>query len=283
MAQITNANLQTWLDKLATIAGLYIGDPNLNLSPNAYGAAPGAGLGQVGGNAKIAGFNTFIDGLADADQLSDLAPAARDLNTFNPSIASALASIFGRELAAIDAHLARFVQPTASMLNLLDAYLTSINGAQGQTPTLRAHQYFSVFLKALSAQNVFIASSPDLATFAITGAAAGTQSLLTSGAGTILPITAGALPKSVAGHQFLIINTTALTSGPTIQVTATTVQGTSVVLSVTVTNLANGAATNLSDTSRLYIAVTAVSISAGGTSGNSFKVTAVSDRRIDNV
>lgn len=270
MAIITNANLQSILDKVARHCWFVKGDANLNSAPNALGAAPNVGL-DVANSAVIGSLLTLIETTINDPFLDQYDAAAINiLNAGNPVSAGFLAGIWGSFLKGLDDYC------RSQGFKGLDDRLTALNGANGMTPTLRAHQAFALAF-GLSRQNLFVGQNTDLATFAETGATTGTLTLLTpTGSGV-----AGQLPLFLAGAQLVEINTTALTAAPTITITAVKIDGTTVTLTVTPGALGNGAQNNLSDVSQLYIAVTAITIT-GGTSGNSFKITALADRRIDN-
>jgi len=90
------------------------------------------------------------------------------------------------------------------------------------TPTLRVHGHFKKYLKTVSKQNAFIPSDLILATFAETGAAAGTYAHV------------AAIDKTVyAGAKLVIKNVTALTSSPVVSVNVKKFDGTTATLTAT--------------------------------------------------
>ncbi len=81
------------------------------------------------------------------------------------------------------------------------------------------------------------------------------------------------------GAKLVVHNVTALTSAAMVSVTAKKLDGTTAILTATLSTHTINAATNLSDTTQLCTDVTVFSITAG-TSGDQFKIVAKTDRSI---
>jgi hypothetical protein len=261
MAQITQGNLTTIGDKLARFASESVGDPEFN---NAFNAGMATASADVLSGAG--GIATFLLTLNDEDVEADLLPAARILDENHPTPPDGFLLTIPSVSAmvkAIDTHLKGYGFAG------LDAYLTSLNGPTGMTPTLRFHGHFKKYLKTLSKQNVFIPTDLVLATFTETGAAAGTYAHL------------AAIDKTVyAGAKLVIKNVTALTSSAVVSVTGKKVDGTTAVLTATLSTHTINTETNLSDTTKVFVDVTAISIASGGTNADEFEVVAKTDRSI---
>ena len=137
------------------------------------------------------------------------------------------------------------------------------------TPTLRAHGHFKKYLKTLKAVNAFIPTDIVLATFSETGAAAGTYAHL------------AAIDKTVyAGAKLVLKNVTALTSSPVVTVTGKKIDGTTSSLTATISTHTINAETDLSDTTKVFVDVTNISIASGGTNAEEFEVVAKADRSV---
>jgi hypothetical protein len=166
-------------------------------------------------------------------------------------------------LKALDTHFKNFG------FKGVDDYLKGQNGATGLTPTLRAHGHFARYLKTLSPTNVFVPTDTILATFTETGAAAGTYAHL------------AAVDKTkYAGAKLVIKNVTALTTSAVISVTAKKIDGTTGILTATLSTHTINTETNLSDTAQVYVDVTGISMASGGTAADEFEVVAKTDRSI---
>ena len=256
MSLITNANLQTVLDKTARFAATAVGDPELAGNLNAgFTAAHAAVL--TGTNS----IETFLLATGNSDAIADILPAARDLEELPPVPPSRF--IFGivgiaNLLKGIDAHLKRYAGAAS-----LDAYLTGLNAG---TPTLRVHQSFADHLKSMARGNVFIGTDTVIATLATTGAAAGT-------------FTSVATITAYAGAQLVVKNQGAVTIGATLSVTGKKLDNTTQVLTATIAAAADNAETNLSSVLKQFTQVTAIAIT-GATLGNVYEIVAKTDRDI---
>ncbi len=209
-------------------------------------------------------FTYFAPGgtCSDGDVSADLLSPARDLDESNPVpptrflIGIAGVSAF---LAALDKHLKRY-----SAYSTLDTYLSSLNAS---APTLRVHQAFYDHLKTMSRANVFVGVDTILATFAATGATTGTYTHV------------AAIPSTFAGAKLVVKNNGAVTTGATVTVTGKKVDGTTASLTATIGTGTDAHETDLSVTTKLFVDVTAVSIT-GGTNANAYKIVAKTDRDI---
>lgn len=257
MSQLNNTQLQAILDKCARWASESVGDPDFN---NAFNAGMTIANAHVmSGSGSLA---TYLLGLSDEDIEADLLPAARDLDENNPTPADGfLLTITGISafITALNNHF------KAHGYKGVDDYLTQQNAA---APTLRAHAFFKEYLKTISAKNSFIPADQDIATFAETGATAGTFGHL-----------GGIDTTTAAGAKLVVHNVTALTSSAVVSVTAKKLDGTTAILTATLSTHTINAETNLSDQTQLYTDVTAIAITTG-TSGDQFKIVAKTDRSI---
>lgn len=258
MALITNTELQVLMDKLARWASEAIGDTEFN---NAFTAGMQMANSHVmSGGSSIA---AYLIANGDEDVLADLLPPARDLDEANPVPPDGfLLAIPGINalIRALNTHIKRY-NGAAS----LDAYLTTLNAA---TPTLRAHGFFARYLKTLSRGNVFVPNDTDLATFTETGASTGTY------------VHTAALDTSYAGAKLVVKNVGAIASSAVVSVTAKKLDGTSAVLTATLSVHTDAHETDLSDTTKLYVDVTNITMASGGTASDVFKVVAKTDRSI---
>jgi len=212
------------------------------------------------------GIGTFILGLDDMDVEADLLPPARILAENHPvppdGFLLAIPSI-SNMIKAIDTHLKGYGFAG------LDAYLTSLNGPTGMTPTLRAHGFFKKYLKTLSKQNAFNPNDLVLATFSMTGAAAGTYAHV------------AAIDKTLyAGAKLVIKNVTALSSSPVVTVTGKKLDLTTAALTATLTTHTINHETDLSSTLAVFYDVTNITIASGGTNAEEFEVVAKADRDV---
>jgi hypothetical protein len=262
MSIITNNDLQSIGDKLARFATESVGDPEFSDAFNA--GMEKASTDVLSGSNSIA---QFLLDLADEDVTADLLPAARDLDEDHPTPGDGfLLAIKGVNsmITALNNHFKRYSYKG------LDDYLTSINGATGLTPTLRFHGHFKKYLKTISAHNAFIPTDLDIATFAVTGGAAGTYAHLASIAKT-----------DYAGAKLVLKNVGALTTSPVVTVTGKKwADGTAASLTATISTHTDAHETDLSDTTKIFSDVTNITIASGGTSGDHFKVVAKTDREV---
>lgn len=259
MPLISNAALQAIGDKLARFGAMSVGDAAFDATFTAgMQAASAAVLSGAGGIA------TYILATGDEAVTADMLPAARDLDEVHPippaRFILGIASLSAM-LTAINTHLKRYAGvPT------LDAYLLQLNAV---TPTLRFHSAFRDHLQLLSAKNVFVGVDTDLARVNVTGAATGTYAHI------------AALDKTkFAGAKLVARNVGALTATTALSITGVKFDGTVATLTVSIATLADTTETNLSDVTRLFVDVTGISVTSGGTAGNVIKIVAKSDRSI---
>jgi hypothetical protein len=261
MPIITNTDLQATVDKLARWAMESVGD-------GSFGSSFTAGIATANSHVMSGAgslFTYFGPGgtCTDGDVVADLLPAARNLDESNPTpptrflVQSAGVAAF---LSALDANIKRYNPATTT----LDAYLSSLNAT---TPTLRVHQAFYDHLKSMSRSNVFVGADTVLATFAATGATSGTYTHV------------AALPSYVAGAKIVVKNSGSVTTGATLTVTGKKADNTTQVLTATIATGTTGTETDLSVTTKLFVDVTAVTIT-GGTNANTYSIVAKTDRSI---
>lgn len=257
MAIISNTDLQAVVDKLARWAAMSVGDAAFNGSFNAGMEAANAAV-MSGSGSLFA----FLHGLTDGDPAADMLASARNLDESNPvpptrfMIGIAEVAAF---MTAMNNHIKRYNPATAT----LDAYLLALNES---TPTLRVHQALHDHLKVFSRKNVFVGADTVLATFSATGAATGTFASVTTLAG-------------LAGAKLRVKNQGAVTTGATLTITGKKLDGTTASLTVTVSTGTDNAEQDLSVTTRLFVEVTAISITSG-TNGNVYEIVAKTDRDI---
>jgi hypothetical protein len=259
MPLISNAALQAIGDKMARFAALSVGDP-------AFDNSFTAGL-DAASAAVLSGGNSIAQYLLDSNDeavTADLLPAARDLDESHPVMPTGfLLGIPGISamITAINNHLKRYAGVPS-----LDAYLTTLNAS---TPTLRFHAAFTDHLKALSAKNVFIGNDLDIARVNVTGAATGTYTHL------------AAIDKTkYSGAKLVARNVGALTATTALSITGKKFDGTTATLTVSISTLTDAAETNLSDVTKVFVDVTGISVTSGGTAGNVIKIVAKTDRSI---
>jgi hypothetical protein len=147
-----------------------------------------------------------------------------------------------------------------------NTYMSSVNAS---APTLRVHQMFADHLQSMSPANVFIGKDTELARVNVTGAAAGTF------------VHTVAIDKTkYSGAKLVAKNVGALTATTALSITGKKFDGTSSTLTVSISTLTDAAETNLSDVSKVFVDVTAISVTSGGTSGNVVAIVAKTDRSI---
>jgi hypothetical protein len=257
MGMLNNTQLQVIGDKLARWATEAVGDPEFN-------AGFTAGL-EKAANDVLSGTNSiaaYLLTLNDEDIEADLLPPARTLDESHPTLADGFLLTLPEMalmIKGLDAHFKHFG------FKGVDDYLTAQNAA---TPTLRMHGHFRKYLKTMSAKNSFIPNDLDIATFTETGAAAGTFGHLSS-----------ISPTQFGGAKLVVHNVTALTSSAVVTVTAKKWDGTVVTLTATLSTHTIDHETDLSDTTKSFVDVTAITITTG-TNGDQFKIVAKTDRDI---
>ena len=177
MAQISNANLQSILDKIARHAAEANGDvlATAIATGGAYAvSSPNSGL-SVANSDVLAALDTLVHTTIADVTLDRLAyPAINTLNIQNPTLQSFEASLWAAVVAALDAY---GLANNALALNDsggIDAMLRVLNAA---APTLRVHAAFDKYVRGIAANNTFTDVPYVLGTIAVTGAAAGTLTL----------------------------------------------------------------------------------------------------------
>jgi len=174
MAQISTANLQTLLDKMARWAAEANGDALASAvaTGGAYAATvPNSGL-VVANSDVLATLDTLVlTTIADPDLDRLVYPFVDQLKIQNPVGNSTWAAIWGQVLNALDAYGAYWNALTLADKGGLDAMLRVLNAA---APTLRVHAAFAKYFGRVSPGNVFTDVPYVLGTIAVTGASAGT-------------------------------------------------------------------------------------------------------------
>jgi hypothetical protein len=259
MSLISNGALQAVLDKMARFAAVSVGDTAFNVSFTAGMEAASAAV--LSGAGAI---DAYVLATADLDVIADLIPAAVALDENHPTppdrFIFGIAGISKME-GAIAAHIKR-LNGAAS----IDAYLTILNTS---TPTLRVHAAYSDHLKSMSAKNVFIGADQDIARINVTGAAAGTYVHLST------------IDKTKYGGAKLVAkNVGAVTASTVLSITGKKFDGTTATVTATITTLTDGFETNLSDTAKIFVDVTNITVTSGGTNANTIKIVAKTDRDI---
>jgi hypothetical protein len=257
MAMISNSNLQSIIDKLARFASEAVGDPEFVAGLNAGFSVASADV--LSGSNSIA---TFVLALAEEDQVADLLPAARDLDQTHPVPPTGFlinVKEIGAMLTALDTHFKRFGYKG------LDDRLTAVNAS---TPTLRAHGFFRRYLGKITAPNSFIPSDLALAQIIPTAATTGTYTHL-----------AKVDKAQYAGAKLVAKNVGAVTATTGVTVTGVKLDNTTATLTASVSVLTDGHETDLSDTTKLFVDVTGISVT-GATSGDHINIVAKTDRSI---
>lgn len=256
---ISNTILQTVADKLARFAGTVVGDPVLNGAFTA-GFATGSAAVLSGANSIA----TYLITTADEGSLADMLPAARDLDEVNPvpptRFLFGVASI-SAQVKTLDTYCKHYGGAAS-----FNAYMTALNVSG---PVLRVHQMFADHLQSMSPQNVFIGADTDIARVNVTGAAAGTYTHI------------ALIDKTkYSGAKLVAKNVGALTATTALSITGKKFDGTLATLTVSIATLTDAAETNLSDVTKVFVDVTAISVISGGTAGNIIKIVAKTDRSI---
>jgi hypothetical protein len=258
MAVISNSDLQTICDKLARWAAMSVGDANFDDAFNAGMQAANAAV--MSGSGSL--FTFLFETVTDGDVAADMLGAARDLDETNPTPPSRfMIGIAGISafLTAINTHIRRY-----TAYSTLDAYLTYLNTS---SPTLRVHQSLHDHLKAFARKNVFIGQDQVLATLTCTGAATGTFASVST------------ISTSYAGAQLKVKNQGAVTTGATLTITGKKIDGTTQTMTSTIATGTDNTETVTSVTTKLFVEVTAISITSG-TNGNIYEIVAKTDRDI---
>jgi hypothetical protein len=263
MGLISNTHLQATLDKLARWAATAVGDDGLDDEFSAGFTAANAAVMSGAGSL----FTYYAETVAaiNGDAAADLLGPARNLDEDNPVPPTRfLIQITGISafFTALNSHIRRYNPATTTV----DAYLTSLNGATGSTPTLRVHPALHNHLRAFSRQNIFVGADTVLATLTVTGAATGTFASVTTLAG-------------YAGAKLVVKNQGAVTTGATLTVTGKKLDGTTAQITATIATGTDNAEADLSVTTQLFTEVTAISISSG-TNTDVYEIVAKTDRDI---
>jgi hypothetical protein len=262
MSLISNSALQAIGDKMARYVSEAVGDPAV-VSGLTAGFTQAA-IDVLSGATAANNLAKYVLAIADEDVVADLLPAARNLDETNPTPADGfLLTIpeLAAMITALNTHLKRYGGAAG-----LDAYLTALNAS---TPTLRFHGNFRTYLKTISAKNCFIPSDMEIARVNVTGATAGTYTHL-----------AAIATSQFGGAKLVVKNVGAITGTTGISITGKKFDGTTATLTASIATLTDGFETDLSDVTKVFVDVTAIAISSGGTAGNVIKIVAKTDRSI---
>jgi hypothetical protein len=256
---ISNTILLKVADKLARFAGTVVGDPILTSGLNA-GFAAGSDAVMSGSNSIA----TYLIAQADEGSLADLLPAARDLDETNPTPPTRFlitVPSIAAEIKALDTYCKHYGGAAS-----FNAYMTAQNVAG---PVVRVHQLFADHLQSMSPSNVFIGSDTVLAHINITGTAAGTY------------VHDVAIDKTkYSGAKLVAKNVGALTGTTALSITGKKFDGTSATLTVSIATLTDAHETDLSDTTKVFVDVTGITVTSGGTNTNRVNIVAKTDRDI---
>lgn len=261
MSLITNNELQAIGDKLARWASEAVGDPLVNDAFTAGFAT--AALDVLSGATSANNLAKYVLATADVDVVADLLPAARNLEELTPTPPTGfLVSVpeISAMITALNAHVKRYGAAAS-----LDAYLTALNAS---TPTLRFHGLFKTYLGTISHGNTFIPVDLDIAQ----------TTILTATTGTYLHLATIDKTK-YAGAKLVAHNVGALHSTTGISVTVKKYDGTTQVLTASISDTDAAHETDLSTTTQLFYDVTAIAVS-GATADDVIKIVAKTDRSI---
>jgi len=266
MAQISTANLQTLLDKIARHVAEANGD--VLASAVATGAVytvttPNAGL--IVGNADVlAALNTLVDTtIADADLSGLIADEVDELVAQNPAL---VRDYWTKVVDGLD-HYGRLNNALlATDRGGLDAMLRVLNAS---TPTLRAHFLFEKYFGRLSPANVFVATPFTLATLVVTGADAATFAHVAALDTTLY-----------APGKLAILNTKGEGLTSTVLTLTCTKAGVATSVAFTVTTQTDKYLTAGADTDKRFTDCTAKVSISGGNNGDEFSVVILPDRAI---
>jgi len=268
MAQISNANLQSVLDKMARWAAETNGDPLAsNLSVYAL-TSPNAGF-AVANTDVLAALQTLITGLTDPYQKADLLPPVVALNSGPPALGSLGHAFWAAVRAALDVHALRYNNLAAADRSGLDALLRVLNAS---APTLRAHGKFAQYFGNLSPGNVFTPLCFTLATVTVTGATSA----------NFVHVTALDTELYAAG-QIKVLNTKTEGLTSTVLTFPNAVKsGAAHSITATITTTTNQYLTAFDDVELLFTdcPVTGATIT-GGVSGDTFSIVIVPDRTVN--
>jgi len=268
MAQISTANLQALLDKLARQTAEANGDALA--SAVATGAVyvvtvPNSGL-SVANADVLAALETLVGTTIADTPLSDLILAeVQRLNLQNPALVRDYLRVvvdgldnYGRLNNAL----------LATDRGGLDAMLRVLNAS---TPTLRAHALFNKYFGRLSPANVFVGTPYVLGSIAVSGADAATY----TPTGTGLLDTCLYAPGKIA-----ILNTKAEGLTSTVLTLTCIKNGVPTSVAFTVATTTDKYLTAGGDTSKTMTGCTALVSISGGVASDAFSVVILPDRAI---
>lgn len=262
-AQISTANLESIMDKLARFAAEANGDPLASAiaTGGAYAVTvPNSGV-SVGANDVVPTLQTLISGFTDMQQQDDLGPSVVGLGTtFN--IQSYVYSLWVDLVKGLNKQGQRFNTMLSTDRSGLDAMLRVLNAT---TLTLRAHGSFSKYFGGLSPVNVFTPIPAVIATLSV-------SATNVVAVGTVTPLD---LTQYGTG-QLAIQNTKAegLTS------TVFTVTSPTQTNTFTVSSQTNNELTAGSDNGKTWSTISTVTVS-GGFNTDTFNLVILPDRTVN--
>ena len=268
MAQISNANLITILDRMARWGGEAGGIPLASAvaTGGVYAAtSPNAGI-AVADTDVLAALQTLVGGFTDVHQQEDFIPPVVALNDGQPALGSLGYNFWAAVRQALDIHGLRYNSLATGDLSGLDAMLRVLNAS---TPTVRAHGLFNQYFGNLSPGNVFVPTPFTLATLAVTGATSATFTHV------------AALDLTLYGRgKIAVLNTKTEGLTSTVLTMTCTKSGvaTSVVFTVNVTT--NNYLTAGGDATLTFSDCTALVSISGGFTGDTFSLVILPDRAI---
>jgi hypothetical protein len=269
MAQISNSNLQSILDKMARWGGEADGIPLASAISTAavYTAtSPTGGLTKANSDV-LALLLALASGFSDVYQQQDFEPPANDLNVAQPLGGVLYASLWSAMRKALDKHAARYNAVAQGDLSALDALLRILNTS---AITLRASGLFQQYFGGISVANMFTPTPFVLATVTATAAATATFAHVAS------------IALSYGPGQIALLNTKSggNTSTATITVTCTK-SGVATSVAITAGATTYDYLTAATDTSQTYTDCTALVSISGATAGDTYALVILPDRTVN--
>jgi hypothetical protein len=268
MAQISNANLTTILDRMARWSAEAAGIPLASAvaTGGVYAeTSPNAGI-AVADTDVLGALQTLVSGFTDVHQQADFIPPVVALNDGQPTLGNLGYNFLAALRQALDIHGLRYNSLAAGDLSGLDAMLRGLNAS---TPTVRAHGLFNQYFGNLSPGNVFVPKPFTLATLAVTGATSATFTHV------------AALDLTLYGAGKIAIRNTKTEGLTSTTLTMTcTKSGVATSVTFTVNTTTNNYLTAGNDATLTFSDCTALVNISGGVTGDTFSVVILPDRAI---
>jgi len=268
MAQISNANLITILDRMARWGGEAGGVPLASAvaTGGVYAAtSPNAGI-AVADTDVLAALQTLVGGFTDVHQQEDFIPPVVALNDGQPALGSLGYNFWAALRRALDIHALRYNSLAAGDLSGLDAMLRVLNAS---APTVRAHGLFNQYFGNLSPGNVFVPTPFTLATLAVTGSTSATFTHV------------AALDTTLYGNgKIAVLNTKTEGLVSTTLTMTCTKSGVATNVAFTVGVVTNNYLTAGGDTTLTFSDCTALVSISGGVLGDAFSIVILPDRAV---